>query len=683
MDSDKIKDFLLHNFEKMILVVMILAAGYLIYAGTSKPIFTADNDPDGLGTQANQVRSDIDIDHTENIIPERVPTFDIPGATTLALDSIDVSPYKPPQIWGDQTEGGARIQRQDPLLIPPSDLYVAPIATMIAIREDKKNPGYALADLDDADPVEKVEKKPRRTRRSRRNNMEDMMGEEMGGMGGMFGMEGMDMGMEGMDMEMGGMDGMMDSMSSGSNRRLDDAYNFGFRPTATDDGREPIPSVGRFIAGTAVVPYKELYEAFELALRDNDQYDARRDTPFFYDLEVQRADVTDKTVDQLADEDWEKLPWNRNLYTQLAALRWSGFAPEIVPADYRDEALTYWIPPVLLDDYRTFATHPLVPMIPQKELKALTGVEEEEDDPLEFNIDGSQDLELTAPGETGGGLGGSGDGYDMMGMGMDEGMEGMDGMMMGMGMAMMGRGIERDPVEYKLIRFYDFDGFRTSPKPGRSYVYRIRYAVNDPNFPFLANLQPKINSLAPEAEKRVQTLMGKAKKANSRKELFKRWSEWSQPSPPASLPDLENYFVGPVQRGSVSTWSVQGKDVEYARDQPKAKMVASQLDPETGARIPMQLDVFAGTVLSKKMESADVIDPITLKIKKLPDAEIKSATTVVHIDGGVTLPITGDDELTAPGMMLLFDQDGKLHLNDEVGDMESYRIYSFADERGE
>ena len=58
-------------------------------------------------------------------------------------------------------------------------------------------------------------------------------------------------------------------------------------------------------------------------------------------------------------------------------------------------------------------------------------------------------------------------------------------MMMGMGMAMMGRGgMEPNPVDYKLIRFYDFAGFKGSPQFGRKYAYRIRYAVNDPNFPF-------------------------------------------------------------------------------------------------------------------------------------------------------------------------------------------------------
>ena len=470
---------------------------------------------------------------------------------------------------------------------------------------------------------------------------------------------------------------MMESMGGGgAGRKFNTNFDFGLRPTATTDKRNPVPAVGWFIAGTAVVPHKEIYEAYELALKDADQYDPRRDTPVYFNLDVQRADVTDKPVDQLAEEDWEGIFWNRENYTKLAALKWSGFAPEIVPDDYRDEAFTMYIPPVLLDDYSTFALHPLIPMIPQKELKELLNPGVVEEEAQEFDIEGNDNLTLLAPGARGGMMGAGMD-MDMdMEMDMDMDMD-MGGMMGGM---MFGRGIERDPVDYKLIRFYDFVGFPKSPKFGRKYVYRLRYSVNDPNFPFNQALQPKSNSLAPEVAKRVMDLMADA--AATKKRSFQRWSEWSAPSEPASLPTLEQYFSGPVNPGTINNWTVGGKAVQYTRDPPKAKIVASQFDKTYGARIPMRLDVTEGSVLSHKAESADVVDPITLKVKKLPDAEIVSGTTIVDLDGGGPLKIAEDD-LTEPGMMLLFDQSGKLIVTDEVGDQEFYRIYSYADERGE
>ena len=42
--------------------------------------------------------------------------------------------------------------------------------------------------------------------------------------------------------------------------------------------------------------------------------------------------------------------------------------------------------------------------------------------------------------------------------------------------------------------------------------------------------------------------------------------------------------------------------------------------------------------------------------------------------------ITG--ELSSPGMMLLFDQSGKLTVAEEVSDQQMFRTYTYAEERG-
>ncbi len=672
MDADKIKEFLLFHFEKMILVVVIGASAFLVYKGLQLPNFLEKQQPSRLAEQATQVKAAIDEDHNPAIIPDREPTFDILGQTKKLYTAVEPSGYD--LIPWEGKKEGSIVRRQDPALLAPRSLITTPVVASIAVRGSTTDAAaYTLASLEAAEPLEKVEApKPRESRRSRRGRggMDEMMMEDM--MGG--DME--QLMMEEMMMDMGDMGGG-GSMGGGPTRRFDSKYDYGVRPTKTDDKRNPEPSVGIFIAGRAVVPHKELYEAYELALKDADQYDPRiRDKPAYFNLEVQRADVTDKPVDQLVEADWVKI-WDRTLYTKLAALRWSGFAPEIVPEDYRNEALTMWIPPVLLDDYTAYATHPLVPMVDQKELKKLLNQDDEEVEIKEFSLEDDDDMSLVNPGQR----------APMGGMGMEMGMEGsmdmemeMDGMMMGMGMAMFGGGgIEVDPVDYKLIRFYDFAGFRNSPQFGRKYVYRIRYAVNDPNFPFLHTIQPKVSSLAPDVAKRVQELMTKA--IEDRERSFQRWSEWSEPSEPTSLPTLEQVFAGPVDPGTINVWKVAGKDVEYTRDPPTAKIVASQFDPQLGARIPMRLEVTEGSVLSHKAEAADVIDPITLNVKKLPDAELVSGTTIIDLGGGSPLSIS--EGLTEPGRMLLFDQSGELRVTSELDDLESYRIYSFADERGE
>ncbi|MEM8669548.1 MAG: hypothetical protein AAGG48_18625 [Planctomycetota bacterium] len=694
MDSDKIKSFFANHVEKMILVVVIGASVFLVYSGLQKENFLDEHQPEKLRADASQVRTDIDLDHNESVLKEDIEStqsFDIVAETEKLYTAVEPSLYKLDRTWEGKTLENI-VRRQDPVMIAPSSIQLTPVTTAIAkrARTDSDEAKYALAQLDDADALEKEERRPRR-RRTRRSSdmMEGMMG-EMDGMDGMMGMMG---GMGAGGGARGGGGGMESDLGMGlgageetasANRKFDPDYDLsGFRPTKTDDERLPEPALGRFIVGTALVPHQKLYENFELALKDAAEYSPQRDTPYYYGFKVQRADVTDKPVDQLAEEDWVQIG-DRLRYTNVAAKYWSGFAPETVEEDYREDAFTMWLPPVLLDDYRPWAKHSMIPEMSPDELERLANEDDEVTDFGTFNEDELDDISINDPGQGGGRGSGAGDYGGMLGMdmGMDAEMDdgGMSGMMMGMMMGMSGRGVEENPVDHKMIRFYDFGGFRSGPKPGRKYVYRVAYSVVDPNFPFSQRIQPQFKYLAPEVATRVGGLMKEAKDNESRDDLFERWSDWSEPSEPMSLPSLEQYFVGPVDRGSVDTVTVGGKKVEFARKEPKAKLVASQYHPTNGARVPVELDVIEGTVLTKEMESADVVDPISLKIKKLPNANLYSGTTVVDIDGAKPLGITED--VKSPGLMLLFDQTGKLTVREETDDLELYRIYSYAEERG-
>ncbi|TWU49393.1 hypothetical protein [Rubripirellula reticaptiva] len=677
MDTDKIKQFFILHFEKLILGLVVLVSMFLVYSGLQLPDFLQSQQPDKLTSKASQVKLAIDDDHSEAFIEERIPTYDIIAATERLYTPVDDSPYKLRHPWEAQNEQSV-VRRQDPALPAPLDLRTHGVATSIAIKGSKIDPlDYPLASLEPADAVEKVEAPaPRRPRRSRRGMGMDEMGMGMDGMDmgmDMMGMDmmGMDMGMMGMDMDMG-MEG-----ATGPIRKLKPEFDFGLRPIAGEDKRNPKPSVGWFIAGTALLPHREIYEAYEMALKDADAYDPRRDTPLYFNFEVERADVTDKPIEQLVDADWTRV-WHLKRYAELADGFWAGYSPEIVNQDYREDQLTVWIPPVLLDDYRPWSIHPRIPMLSQAEITKQELIEQEAIEDAknpDFEFDKDDNIELSLPGTTGGG------GMDYGGMDMGYGMDGMD-MMAGGGMMMMGRGkVEIDPVEHKLMRFYDFAGnsiFKNAPVYGRTYVYRMRYAVIDPNFPASQLMQPKTSSLAPEVARRVMDKMNDAVKQKKRD--FQRWSEWSAPSEPASLPTLESYVAGAVEPGAASTWAVAGRPVQYQRDESKAKVVATQLIPKYGVKVPMEIEVFKGGVLSQKAEFADVVDPITLEIKKLPDPEFVSSSTVVDLDGGRPLKIASD--LTEPGMILMFDQSGQLQLRNEIDDQELFRIETFADEKG-
>ncbi|MGB7345769.1 MAG: hypothetical protein WBD20_16250 [Pirellulaceae bacterium] len=689
---DKIKDFFIYHVEKIILALVVAISGFLIFSGLGKEHITAQYQPDAIAQQAQQVKSSVDDDHSDAILKDRKSDFDIPHAITIRANPVDKTGYDLPNVF-DPPSGsdGTGVKRQDPTISTPIALRVQGVATAIAFRSPAGN--YPLKDLEPADPLEVIEKKEKKAPRERRRRGGSGM-EEMD-YGGSDGGE-MDYGMDMMEMDMGMMDPMGTAGMEGANgpvRKLDPKGDFGLRPVATKniqtlEDQPPIPGVAHFIAGTAVVPYKEIHDSYKMAFSTASGFEPlRRDRPLFRGYELQRADVTEKSVDQLVEADWVKRDGNTEVIRR-AFFFWSGFAPELVSEEYRiDNFLTMWVPPVLLNDYSKFALHPLIPMKTTAQL-----AEEERQRALADRpkvIDPTQ-VEFLDPDDPT--VGQAGMGYDGGGGMEDMGMDGMDyggDMGYGGGMSYGGMGgapgmmAEANPVDYKLIRFYDFAMDAKdpdAPKEGHQYVYRVRVSVEDPNFPKNPALQPKGNSLAPDVYDRYLQLVKIAETTKVRE--YKRWSEWSTPSEPVSLPSLDKIYVGPVTAAAPKPANT--KLGEYEADPPRANAVISHLERSLGAALDFRMtELTEGSVFSAKPETADIIDPITLEVKKLESPVIESSATIVDIDGGYPLTIQEGEDMRVPGMMLIFDSNGGLQVHDEAGDQEMYRIRSFANERGE
>jgi len=348
MDADKIKDFLVYNFEKAIVAVVVLMSGFLVYSGLSMEDIKKQHDPDRLVEDARNVRREVDEDHTEAIIPERRPTFDIAGKQSEFREPVKPELYDIAG-WDPSIAEKNKVRRQDPVLTKPVGIQTVGVIGSMAYRSS--DGVYALADLEPADPLEVEEQKPERRSRRGRGRRGGMSEEEM-----MMEM-GMDSEMMMMEEEMMMMDSMESESPAGSPgqvRKLDAKENLGAVAESTkafsnNATQEPVPGPGIFIAGTAAIPHKELIESYQDALSNAAEYEPRmRDRPNYVAYEVQRADVTNKTIDQLQESDW--ITRDKNRQTMIdAALYWAGFAPEIVPSDYRMPGVTMWIPPILLD----------------------------------------------------------------------------------------------------------------------------------------------------------------------------------------------------------------------------------------------------------------------------------------------------------------------------------------------
>ncbi|MCD0458930.1 hypothetical protein [Roseiconus lacunae] len=692
MDSDKLKDFALYNFEKLIVLIVVAMSGFLVWVGYGKEDIRKTRDPENLTTRANQVRNEVDNDHTEQVLDGRRPEFDIAEAQSKFLNAIPASMYTP-ELWEPSKVAANKVRRQDPELGKPEGIRVQGVIASMAFRS--KDGLYALSELEPADPVEVVEQKPRSRRSRRRNN----------GMADMYGMEdqgGMDMGYEmEMMMEMGGGPSGIGAgaAASGPIRKLSPDKNLGTKAEATrslGSGEEqpPVPGIGLFIAGSAAIPHADLIKSYQEALSYSAGYNPRtRDLPRYLAYQVQRADVTNMSVDALTEEDWILRDTNEKTIVN-AANYWSGFAPEVIPRDYWIPGVTMWVPPVLLDPYTDIATHPLIPLKTQRELMQEEMDREAQKAKNSGPVDMSKFQVDIAGGATHNMAGGYG-GMDDMGYGMDMGMDMGMGDDMGYGgygggsRGMEGQPAEENPVDYKLLRFYDFAYLRGAkrdpniPRPGKTYVYRVRFGVNDPNFPQKPELQPKGKTLAPDAYQRVVSLAAAAEQNQKRE--FTRWSDWSDISEPVSLPaKFDRSYVGPVKSEKSKYLRLGTRMIVAEGESPTADVVASSFDIRLGTFVPTTMKATEGTVLSKKVESADVVDPITLEVKKTGEAIIESATTIVDIEGGVPLPVAGkeNEDLTSPGMILMIDSNGKLQVRDSVEEQRIYRIKSFAEERG-
>lgn len=719
MHQKSSKDFLFLHFEKFIFAVLVLAAVFLIYRGMQMPDYLQKEQPDRLEQGANQVKSSIDEDHWEsmNEAESRLPTMDVVGRTNQSISPIPMQPYQLEHPWERKAIDMA-VKRIDPVIAAPLKLQVSGVVASLAVKSRSQDP-YPLQELENAEKVAAAPEQPGRRRGNpRRGGAMDGMGP--GGYEGMMSYEGM---MDGYG------SGSMLPESSGSmpggpmgagvkppiqvNAQL---FDQGFRPTgvfgggmtsmspgsgsgsssgagSAAGGNRVEPVMGHFIAGVALMPHKELFKTYMDAFQQADGFNPMRDRPTYIGFQLERADVTDRPVDSLTDSDWVRRGTSR-YYHQLHLQVWAGAAKEIVTGKYRDPELTVGIPPVLLDNYADFASHPDIP-VGDEPLVRLNPLQQQDTGPVGPIVPGVDDEPFAAgnlPPASGGQMYGSSGMYGseaMYGSGSGSaygsgsgGMYGSGGMP---GYGGMGATLRvEDQADYKLIRFYDFRDFsgndRAAPVPGRQYVYRLRVAVEDPNFPRIASLQPRSGSLSSEVFRRVEAETAKAAQSPTAARNSVRWSEFSEPSDVVSLPATSAAYAGLVTPGQFRKMQAGGREVDVMQRPPTGKMVISRWDPTYLVPIPAELEVTRGAVLAKQGD-ANVPDPLALIVKKLPDANVNTQGVLVDLAGGEKLMISADEGQVSPSLMLWFTPDGGLQLSDDIHAMRDYRLYTTPDEK--
>lgn len=229
---------------------------------------------------------------------------------------------------------------------------------------------------------------------------------------------------------------------------------------------------------TGLIPVAKQAGEYEERFAQAGFRDPRRDLPSWSEYLVERA-----VVGANGREEWKKVDL-KQFYTD-AGKQWAGVQPDPLPPGFMlggeqnpGAAFGYCSPlPLLVGDPWGFeALHPWV----------VRKLEEQIEDQKRLAAEQAEQAATVLPGQQpGAGFGGAGPGFGPGGPGFGPGETMPDMMGPGaMGPGAMAPGAMLDatgrpilPVEYRLFRFVD-----TSVEPGKTYRYRVRLSLWNPNY---------------------------------------------------------------------------------------------------------------------------------------------------------------------------------------------------------
>lgn len=637
------KAFMLSHVEKFVFGLIAMIAIGLIYLGTSKESFDADKNPEKLSKQSQETVRKINEDHWPAIKDEETRVKGITDVNYVAKAEESSRPMAAVAIGIDPGDP-LRIQerRIDPELLPPKQLeskyFFGPIVVSSSTPQSLAANEF-LNKLADAKVKEE----------NKKESNKQSSGKFSKG-GGKFGNNG------------------PTSSFAGSKRYLAAGYDRGFPAQTlappTDKKKVIVAKDAGFVAVTALAPHEDLEAEYREKLAKAGNVMVGRDNPYYLGFEVQRADVTENPAKEVQEADWQLLPnAGSKFLKERSKSSWLGTNREVAAEDWTTPNLSMPIPPVLLKDYTPFASHSEVPKTGE------VGFGQSAGNDRFFGGSGGETGQSDDLGEGGGFAGGSGGKFGGVGGKFGGGgspLGGMGGKFGGQSGQPGGEGkfasgdktvgteirefaevpVQLPATKYKLIRFYDFDA-----KPNRSYCYRVRLQMYDPNFPQVPSIQPRSSTLdvASGTLKRVQELFDQEKKAmdaaaavaDSKPYVRKsfRTSPWSEPSLPITTVRTTEGFLGEPR----IFYTADREQRLYESSAPQAKMVIAEWDSTNAVFVPRRDTVSRGYVFGLPNRDGgkelpfEIIHPITKYIKVLEESKLKNLVAVIDLSGFANL----------------------------------------------
>ena len=316
------------------------------------------------------------------------------------------------------------------------------------------------------------------------------------------------------------------------------------------------------------------------------------DHPQYDSFDIERAEVLPDSADDV-EMKWVAIDRKRAAEVQ-ATFAQQGTDP--VDPVFEDPAICQPLPFINGKEHDKSVTHPKIPLGNQ-------------------NLGGGA-VNVAAPRVAPGGLGGGGQG-GFMGAGLRGGNMGAraDG-----GLA----GSSGPKIEYKLFRYFDY-----TVQPGKSYRYRVRLELANPNYNVPA--QYLVNA---------QTRKGATRAA-----------AWSDPSPEVAVPRGFNMLAGAVKKASGLT-------------EQKIEVLVRMWDQKEAVDASRVAELTRGQVANFPAEETPISPGIAKSIAFQTD------TLVLDMTGGDSIPNV--PRTKAPGQLLVLEPNGRLAVKSELTDIDTY-----------
>jgi hypothetical protein len=245
-----------------------------------------------------------------------------------------------------------------------------------------------------------------------------------------------------------------------------------------------------------------------------------------------------------------------------------------------------------------------------------------------------------------------------------------------------------------MLRFYDM---LTPQEIGKTYRYRVRLIMRDPNYPERIKRRikpgefvdyeipaPQPSTLQKEVFDRVaeqRKIDDTAYKADSKARRKMLETAWSEASSPVRISARVDAFAGlGFDPASNPRPSAVSGDAE-------ANLVATSMDTATGVTYSKAFgDARRGSVLNSNLASKKEVVEFVIpanRIVKRRELQFMSNSVVVDMRGGEELAASSKrdgDPLAASGEVMMMLGDGSVQISNDIDDTFEYRMYTFADE---